>query len=452
MSVIDHSLDYSKYAYTHGSYQLTKIMQQTGGQTSSLTATGGQDSIFEIPAKVFNLARSNLSFTLTPTAAGGTSYNWLYADGLTMIRQLQLYTRTGIYLVDINDVDRYTNMVMRRENKLEDVLTWDKIDGVFSGLSPSNVIADANIRPNSTAVPGTAGFSGGKTNYLEPLYMVVGTSNTATPLINIQIDFDKIKNNLLGLDKDLYFNGEILNLKIVWNSNIRTLFTSTVATGALTAAASPTPAQIVNISNLTFYLAVEVNPQIENMIKATCSSAEGLQLLIPFVYYSRINLNGTSQNVTVRYNRAHGSKLQKIYWGVYNNLENSVTTYDHNNLNGAKIISFYTQIDNIRTSQFDYICTTLDDYKVKQDSLRGSSILSSNEYYYNWVWIEDFTDDNPLWKDLTVPKENCIDGLDLTNERKYDITTIAVNGNYNHYVYTVCQKLLIISPTGISLL
>lgn len=467
MSVIDNSLDYSKYIYTHGTYQLTKIIQNTGVQTQSLTAAGGNESIFEIPAKVFNFGRSSINFTLTPTALIN-NFNWMYVDGYSMIRQITLQTRSGQTLLDINEFNKYTNMTMRRENKLEDILTWDKVGGLFSGLIPSNAPAVENIRPNSTAIA-----SNGKTNFLEPTYIAttVGLAPGASgpvggPVINVQMDLDKIKNTLIGLDKDLYFNGEILQFKIVWDTNAKMLFNSTVNTNVLSVPAPPGPLQPVAISNIEFWLAVEINPVIENMIKSKCASAEGLSLLMPYVYYNRIPLNGTSQTATVKYQRANGSKLLKLYWSVYNNNETGITVYDHNNLRltpgvvdpavltlpwipGAKVQSFYTNIDNDRTSQFNYNCLTFDDYKVKQDTLRGSGILSSDEYYYNWVWVEDFTDNNPVWRNKSVPEENCITGLSLDNERIYTIYSTTTNANYNHYIYAVCQKLLIISPAGI---
>ena len=44
------------------------------------------------------------------------------------------------------------------------------------------------------------------------------------------------------------------------------------------------------------------------------ASAEGLQLLMPMVYYNKISVpQATTQNLTTRYNRAHGIKLKKIY-------------------------------------------------------------------------------------------------------------------------------------------
>lgn len=443
MSIVDQALNYEKYHYTHGTYDLSKVIQQTGGQTVTITTAGGQESLFELPPKVQNWGRSVLVFSATLAASGGGNYNWITTDGLTYFRQIQVYTRTGLYLLDLNDGDRYSNMTMRRVNQIKNVETWDKMGGVFEGLSCCNSLAAVNYRPTDAA--------GGKTSYLEPQYLTVGTVNAATPSVNIQLPLSRLADTILALDKDLYFNGEILFLRFVWNPSSKIYFFKNAnndPTGGTAAAGN------VSITNLTLYLAIEVNPQIENMIKSQCLTDLGLQVLTPWVISGNKQNIGPSQfhGVISRYNRAHGMKLLKLYWAAYNNAETSNTAFDHDNKAGAKFISFVTYINNNRTSQYDYYVTNFDDYRAKKESLKGSCILSSDEYYYNWVWVEDFTDGKSQ-NYLDAPIENRIDGLDLTNEILYQIQ--AQNSvapvQVNHYVFAVTQKLLIVSPAGITL-
>ena len=162
--VVDEALDYSKVVHSYGTYQLSRVVQQTGGQTVTVTLSGGQESVFELPPKVFNLSKSYLSFNLAPPATGtkqaGIPYfNCLNVDGLPFLRQIQLYTRTGMMLCDITDVDRYTNMIFRRENLQTDVLTWDV---------PLNT-ADAVL----AVAPATGAFEGlyaNKTNTIPKRY------------------------------------------------------------------------------------------------------------------------------------------------------------------------------------------------------------------------------------------------------------------------------------------
>lgn len=463
MSVIAKELDYQKYAISHGSYQLTQLTQQTGGQTVTI-ANGGEESIFELSPKVFNYAHSILQWASTPTK--GTHYNWMYADGISHIRQLQLYTRSGLFLVDLNDVGNYTNMTLRRETKAEEMLTYDKVaggSGYFEGLAPCDSLDTANLRP------GYAVATGSTTSYLEPLYMVVGGDNTDTPVMNYQIPLSRFKNTLLAIDKNMYFGGEMLYLRIVWNNPSKIYFNTTANDGTRAGSAVGTG---VAISNLMLYMAVEQNPVIEQELKAKVNSGEGFNLLVPYVYQNKQTIQGSTQTITVKYNRAHGSKLLKIYWAPFNPAETNFSAYDHSNLTNAnppaqqgKITNFYTLINNIRTSQFNYNCTG-DDWMAQKLKLKGSCIFSSNEYYFNYVWVEDFTNNYSLVdKPLTPPEVNYIDGLDLNTEIKYDIyaninssvalppsgSTPAVVG-LAHYVYAVCQKTLVVNSSGISLL
>ena len=95
----------------------------------------------------------------------------------------------------------------------------------------------------------------------------------------------------------------------------------------------------MNITNLLFYLAIEKDQVIENMVKSLVLRPEGLQLLVPMVYYNKFPLAiAASHNLIVRYNRANGIKLKKIYWAPYNPTESGNTAYDHSNIAGAKIL------------------------------------------------------------------------------------------------------------------
>lgn len=457
MSAIDEALDYSKLDHMYGTYQLTRVVQQTGNQTNSISLQGGMESIFELPPKVWNLSKSYLQFQLNPVSSGTSPhFNWLHIDGVPAIRQIQLFTRSGLYVCDINDVDRYLKMVTRRKNLIGDVETWDHIgkgtvaSGFFEGLQTCNVLATDSDRPDGVACD---------IHYLEPSYCISGTDSSAAPQINFKIYLDKFKNSILALNKDLYFGGEIIYLRIVWNSTSKVGWTGTVDT-VPTTNVGPISAEIP-ITNLLLYLAIETNPIVENLIKTKVASGEGLSLLTPMVYYNKINLPsaaGINHTITTRYNRAHGLKLKKIFWSPFNGVETNNLAFDISNIAGIKVARFYTMVNNIRTSQYDYEAVNGDDWMVNRNLLRGSSILSSNEYYYNWVWEENFTDNNLAFKKVMELTDNFNEGLDLTNEIKYDVyatlgTLNPSTGNITsltHYVYAVTEKLLTITASGVT--
>ena len=158
----------------------------------------------------------------------------------------------------------------------------------------------------------------------------------------------------------------------------------------------------------------------------------------------------------MRYNRVHGATLLKVYHGVYNTTEALNTIYDHTNVDpttkvaGAKVTSFYTQLNNSRLQEYNLTSASGDEWTQLKDSLAGSSILSSNMYYYNWFWRESFEHVRPIMNLPMKPdSDNLIKGLPLDTEQKIDIFLTTPNAAYNHYSFGITQKLLSISNEGI---
>ena len=178
----------------------------------------------------------------------------------------------------------------------------------------------------------------------------------------------------------------------------------------------------VTIDNMTLYLAVEKNQEIINSLREKILSQEGFSVLIPYVHQYKNNLIGSSQTVSLRFNRGHGRRLVKIYHSVFNQNEivttGAATTannqfifptaYDNDNrnytltvvkataanninYNRSKVQIFYTMLDNERLQEFNMSCANYDDYMQMRDKLKGSVLQDADIYYYNWVWIEDFT-------------------------------------------------------------
>jgi hypothetical protein len=507
-TAIANELDYQIKKFSHSTYQLNQIFQQIGLPTVTLGTSGGPDSIFMIPASAFNLSQSYLNFTLTPPAAGGANNaNWVFADGLAAVRQIQLYTDSGLYLADIYDVGNFTNMSFRYDIKIESLLTSDiptgnvaaaNAYGCSEGLFPSQYPAGAIIavptalqvaRPTGWAQTlGMNSVNSGFSNYNEPCYVLSGSVNTAQPFINFKIPLGRLKGTIFGLDKTLYF-GRILYLRIVWQSTNKIGYTN-VGAGASNTAFNPaystggagpsqnTPtawAGNVSITNLYLYLAKEQNMLVENELKNKVNSAEGFKLILPYVSQFKQNIPAAGiNNLTLRINSATGKYLTKIRWAPYNANETICYAYDHNvfptDVNGQnvgaqattiqKISSFYTLVNNVRTSQFNYNVNNGQpfntDFDIRKNKMKGGSILSQNEYYYNYMW-EDAFDGNLSMTDrpYSEDQDTFIDGLDLTTgEVKYDIFVNQggnVYQNLNYYVYIYTLRDLVVNSMGVSL-
>eukprot|EP00732_Lithocolla_globosa_P000163 Lithocolla_globosa_v1_NODE_35_length_8531_cov_41.341199.p6 type:complete len:114 gc:universal NODE_35_length_8531_cov_41.341199:3219-2878(-) len=111
-------------------------------------------------------------------------------------------------------------------------------------------------------------------------------------------------------------------------------------------------------------------------------------------------------------------------------------------------------LNNVKTSQINYDTTIDQDWLAKKHLFKGSCIQSSNEYYFNFVIVEDFTAETGF----DVNRDNLDDGLDLTNEIKYDaVLTVGDDASGTgvtdliHYVYAITQKTLRILPEGLVL-
>lgn len=449
-------LNYERTMLAHGSYEYHKITPREGTNNIPVGPNSTATNHIEIPPLVHNENRSFLNFTLTPAIAAGAGaahYNNMFLDGIPCIQSIQLLTKSGLYLADITDANVYTNLIGRRETKLDEITCTSAnvasgVGYIENGLVKNNGLINAvpSLRYAAAAAVNAA------TNYFEPRYVSIGADGTATPVLNYRINLGTYKNSLFALDKDVYFGGEILVLKIIWAPGSRVKYHTSVATGVNTNVSEDTSGY--TISNLELMLAVETNPELERDARDKAMSMEGFQIVVPYVYTIKNNFGvGTTQNITTRLDAGHGRKLLKIYYAPYNNTEQSNTAYDHNCLSDGKIITFYTTINDRRTSQFNYDTSSYEDWLVQKEKLKGSCIFSEDEYYYNWCWVEDFTNNYRMYdKSALVDESNIIDGLTLTNQQiKYSIYSTCASAAYNHFFFVITQKLLVVSPNGIQL-
>lgn len=446
MSEINTELDYQKKPVSYPQYRMNKILPQNGSQNVTITGGGGQQSVFEIPAVVYNLAKSKLVFTLTPTAAGAGVANWFPKDCISAIQAIQLYTRSGVYLCDVQYANTYTQLVNPIETKLQEFLDYDLggnatiHDNVCRGLQRSNALGSSTTSTVASPFAVRYDDSAATVNYTEKQYCESGTLNTADPVIHYQLPLEHIKNSLFGCDKDLYM-GESIILRITWAAVNRIGFTTTDVTSPATGAAAMTAD--IALSNLALFLSVEKNQAIINSLMAKVSS--GFSMAMPYIHGYKTNLNGTSQNVSLRFNRGHGQRLVKLYHTLYHNTETANTAYNHDNIGDAKVLSYYTALNNNRIQEFNVDTSEFEDYLIHEQMLKGSVIQCCDMYQYNWFHCDSWSPDNVGSKDLF----NNIVGLSLDVEQKWDGTFTTANAQHNHFSFAIVQRELVVSPAGI---
>lgn len=449
--VVSQSIQYKEKEVLQPKYQLSQITQQTGGTTKSLTTSSNPESVFEIPAKVINFSRSILSFKVAPAnePTGTPDYaRFLYADNIPFISNISLYTRTGVFLCDIPNIEKYTNLIFRRSNRVEDVETWDTpttapayVDssGAFEGLyMPKTLVtqpASTPERPDSNPLKRIG----------EPAYFHGSTVKPALlePWLNVRINLGMIKDTILSLDKGQYF-GETVLLRVVYNQTTKIAWKSTDKADCIAGASGPVIMDKgITLSSLYFFACFEQNQNvIDDLVQKF--NAGTLTYLVPYVVSHRQLLETGAQTLSVRYSPAQGKKIKKILVAPYNTQDHTNTVNDHSNLNGSIVSSYHTVLNNVRTSQYNYDCTNGQDYMAFRHLVRGSCINSQDTYYYNWCHEENFEVNAPVGTN----RDNHDDGLLLDQEIKFDMI-METTANKNYFVFAVLQRKINVSSNGV---
>jgi hypothetical protein len=417
-----------------------------GNGTVNLAVTSSVEVLLEIPPKVMNKSESILSGTLTPTASAGGVFNWMFMDNLSMLNEVDLFTRSGQYLCRLEDVSNFMKIVAKPTTMLSDFMSYDQLNG----LNPTRAIPAAGDKPDNKDDKTTC-------PYTESQYVQSGGDGTATPVINFQIKLSRLIDTIFALDKDVYYGGEVLVMRILFNPCNRIFFTSTSATDPTAGAAATLVG--ATITNLTLWLAVESKMDLANFIMEM-TRTKGQTLMVPYV--SRIKTSqtaSTSQNVSIRLNRGHGFRLRRIYHSIFSTAETLNTAYDNNNYTyvsatvrtpGKKVSSYYSMLNNTPLQQSTLSCANYEDYLNHRTILDGSVLQDRNMYYYNWFHCDDFTQlSNPSEQKNSSPTNFDIMGLDLTQgEIKWDFIGTTANNAYNHYSYIITQKMLTINPSS----
>lgn len=456
----------------HPNYKLTKILPYGKTQEMTITPGGGEEIEFHLPAsRAYNLSQSILNFWLTPSVTAGAFRNiYIPGDNLPMIRQIQFQTSGGLFLCDLNDAANFTSIVFKSDIKMKDYIQFDSpINGTTSGITKSKLKASAVnqvVDPNYRSTDSAQAVSTIDMPFIEPLYFVRGVSNSITPSIHYTINLGVLKNTIFAVDKTMLFD-EVMIIRLVFHGTDRFTFVAfdnvtTKPDPNNNAVQIPDPQNNLNgptndtdvygddvvLTNLALYLAVEKDVGIEHLLRKDKNEGK-LKLLIPFVYSNKVASDVGPLSIQLKYNNTHGRNLMKIYHSCFNSDETMNTCFDHSNINGLKFTDYYTRLDGNRVQDFNISTATadLDDWKLHQDKLKKSVIMTSNIYQYNWFHCDDFTGCQPLCES----NDNDEQGLDLSLQRVWDLTGSVVNNPCIQYTWAVVSKQVSVTPDGIIL-
>jgi len=468
-------LDYQQVGVSKPQYRMTQLIQQTGGQTLTIPAAAQQTSIFEIPARPFNLARSYLQFSYTlpaPGAAGSYCASW--SDFLPVFDQIQFYTRSGVNMADIQFAQMAHKTMLKYETKLDHFLHADSSTGVLfrnnalvnataafrPGCSNSNQTVAAPLVPPLVGRSVTASL-----NYTEPSYYVLGEDNKALTQYFI-VPLSTFVNTAFALNKDMHLGGQLAYIRFTWAPASVTGLVQSVN-------ADPTnintrwAAQAVpsTVSNLSLFLAQEIEESIVAVLQEKVLSG-GMTYQVPYLYSLTQNLTGTNHNMTLRFNRGHGQRLRKIFYTrtsaapsdpslIYSTSNQTYQdgTWNDRGSTQMQLSYFYTQLDNRRQQEINVDCKwgtagSAIDYMLMKPRLRDTVIQNLNMHQYNWGWIEG-------WEDGTYDKDSQVvrSGLSLDTEKKWDIFSVyATAANINHYAFAVIEREIVVDAAGVKII
>lgn len=444
-------LEYKEKMKLSPTYQMQQIIQRQGG--SSVPVGGnvllsGQYSLFEIPAVAFNLSKSVLTLNFTAPHGVGQNGTNVYLGILAAISRIQFYAKNkNEMLLDLNNFVHYTKIIFNSDIKLQEFLTFDcnSTGSAIAGVSPVQ-------RTNAVGAATTINvmrrdFTGYAVAYTESRELI--SNAAASTSVSLQINLGLIKNTILAIDKDLFFD-DTTYLKIYWSNYSNFGYSDPAGAG------DANPANIVQLAtfgltNVYLYLAVEVNDYITENLRQQVNSPNGMSMLMDYPNTFNFPLQSNLQSFSIFADSAMGIKLKRIYWAPFFQAPASLNlTYDTSNITAGtnvKITQVVTKLNNKNIVQNPIDCTINQDYIIMKDKMKNSLIQNLNIYKYQWFWAESFDG-----QDLCEHDQNLDVGLPLTREVKYDVTLNTTNTALSHYAYVITLRNLIIRRNNVTLI
>src|SRR5271166_4223605 len=98
---IPPQLDYGRQDCSFPKYKMSRLVPLSGSQSVTIPNASTAEVLIEIPTNVFNFAESYLYADVTYPAQGAGNWSWIFWGGMPLISEVDLYTRSGIYLAQI---------------------------------------------------------------------------------------------------------------------------------------------------------------------------------------------------------------------------------------------------------------------------------------------------------------------------------------------------------------
>ncbi len=357
--------------------------------SSSVTLNNGTTTVLEwkLPTRVYNLARSYISATVTASAAPAGKVNWMYEDVFDLGNNITFGSAQGVNLVDLNFAANYSKIARRLNTKLEDFLGNDDMSALYK--------CNSDVAANRIPALGGGLVGNASDNYIESQYACAGGAAAALQRYR-QYPLDTFAGTLLGVDRDFYAPVEQYLRVTAGIPDKTTWYSDDPIQPALNPFLNPNG---VTYSDLYLYLCIEQNPEI---ILGMIQRYESRQMIYRIPYTTGFKTVGTTAagsvtNVSLNFPQQYGKRLKRIIHTPYNPVETMNTAFDCDNTGGKKVISYQTYLDSQQLQDQAITCSApanglanMQDWKENKKFAEKTVYTSKENYQRNWFHIDQF--------------------------------------------------------------
>lgn len=457
MSVIyAEALDHSTNVFLHPTYRWSKSLPMNGNQGAEIPLSSNYSMQFELPTnnQVVNLSRTKLCFNYEMVTSGANKQNLIHSHPLCLIESINLATRQGLRLVDINNVAQYSRLVQRIVTPIESLSSGPRgeacEDIAHSVLTPIRGLQAAMTTPAALATVRAENYFiqniGTDTRLGIPLasfnecnHFIPVPTNKATA-ITFMMDFNELYGTLLSVDKDIFYGQSlILTINFAPTSQHGALATKGAATTFYTVfEALP----VATLSAICLYNALETNPAIIQRLMSAPTDQ-----IIPFIMTNVMATSlSTQSSFVVRVNGLQGKCIARYFYGAFVAAVGGPSTLLCNNSGSSMIQSYYTAVDGNRDTDFPVSIANSDHYMVNMDKLTGSCIQSIAEYNTVFCHVQDWTGIPPCRDNGTM-----LNGLALDRERQLSMNIVTPSTTLRQFMFIELRRRLVINNGIITL-
>ena len=139
--------------FSHPDYKFELQQPNTYGQDIVLGVSQIPVTI-NIPPNVFNLSQSHLIFSVViPASVATNTITWYANQALSAISYIQFYASSKQYIADIDNLQNYLDIVIKKETEADKFLSFDLLTGVSQSINVVNLVPA--LRHSTVAVVNT---------------------------------------------------------------------------------------------------------------------------------------------------------------------------------------------------------------------------------------------------------------------------------------------------------